>query len=288
MSVDFGKQPAPIRTCESVRTKQVRLRDRQLTGQNRTETEVYRRGETVGLLQYRERQQWKLHLYRDGSFTGIACWTFRSPDKDHIAGLGVLLRKAHVPVYATQATIRQILRYAPLGKVDEELFCPIDADQPFMVGDMKAEAFHISHDAADPVSYRIEAEGSSCAVATDMGCFNRYTVNHLRNLDTILIEANHDERMLQAGPYPWPLKRRILGEKGHLSNTSSAMLLAQVLHDDMKAVFLGHLSKMNNYPDLAYATVISEMAMDPGCHYKEGDIPIYVASREHPMEKLVL
>ena len=148
---------------------------------------------------------------------------------DHIAGLGVLLRKAHVPVYATQATIRQILRYAPLGKVDEELFCPIDADQPFMIGDMKAEAFHISHDAADPVSYRIEAEGSSCAVATDMGCFNRYTVNHLRNLDTILIEANHDERMLQAGPYPWPLKRRILGEKGHLSNTSSAMLLAQAV-----------------------------------------------------------
>ena len=207
---------------------------------------------------------------------------------DHIAGLGVLLRKAHVPVYATQATIRQILRYSPLGNVDEELFHPIDADQPFMIGDLKAEAFHISHDAADPVSYRIESGNKACAVATDMGCFNRYTVNHLRNLDTILIEANHDERMLQAGPYPWPLKRRILGEKGHLSNTSSAMLLSQVLHDDMKAVFLGHLSKTNNFPDLAYATVISEMAMDPGCHYKEGDIPIHVASRERPMEKLEL
>ena len=66
------------------------------------------------------------------------------------------------------------------------------------------------------------------------------------------------------------------------------MLLSQVLHDDMKAVFLGHLSKTNNFPDLAYATVISEMAMDPGCHYKEGDIPIHVASRERPMEKLEL
>ena len=205
---------------------------------------------------------------------------------DHIAGLGVLSRKAHVPIYATSATIRQILRYAPLGSVEEELFHPIDADQPFRLGDMNVEAFHISHDAADPVAYRIEAGGKSAAVATDMGCFNRYTVNHLRDLDVLLIEANHDENMLQAGPYPYPLKRRIMGEKGHLSNTASAMLLSQLLHDNMKTVYLGHLSKTNNYPDLAYATIISEMALDPGCPYKEGDIPIYVASREHPMELL--
>ena len=205
---------------------------------------------------------------------------------DHIAGLGVLSRKAHVPIYATSATIRQILRYAPLGSVEEDLFHPIDADQPFRLGDMNVEAFHISHDAADPVAYRIEAGGKSAAVATDMGCFKRYTVNHLRDLDVLLIEANHDENMLQAGPYPYPLKRRIMGEKGHLSNTASAMLLSQLLHDNMKTVYLGHLSKTNNYPDLAYATIISEMALDPGCPYKEGDIPIYVASREHPMELL--
>lgn len=207
---------------------------------------------------------------------------------DHIAGLGVLIRKAQVPVYATSATIRQILRYSPLGNVDEELFHPIDADQPFVIGDMKAEAFHISHDAADPVAYRIESAGKAAAIATDMGCFNRYTVNHLRDLDVLLIEANHDENMLQAGPYPYPLKRRIMGEKGHLSNSSSAMLLSQVLHDNMKAVYLGHLSKTNNYAQLAYATVITELAMDPYCPYKEGDIPIHVASREHPMEKLEL
>lgn len=205
---------------------------------------------------------------------------------DHIAGLGVLLRKAHVPVYATAATIRQILRYSPLGNVDEALFHPIDADQPFTVGDLNVEAFHISHDAADPVAYRVEAGGKSAAVATDMGCFNRYTVNHLTGLDVLLLEANHDERMLQAGPYPYPLKRRIMGEKGHLSNLSSAMLLSSVLHDHMKAVYLGHLSKTNNYPDLAYATVMSEMKLNPGCHYQEGDIPVLVASREHPMEKL--
>ena len=207
---------------------------------------------------------------------------------DHIAGLGVLLRKAHIPVYATSATIRQILRYSPLGKVDESLFHPVDADCPFEIGDLKAEAFHISHDAADPVAYRVEEGKRAAAVATDMGSFNRYTLNHLRDLDVILVEANHDEHMLQAGPYPYALKRRIMGEKGHLSNLSSAMLLSQVLNDHMKMAYLGHLSKTNNYADLAYATVISEMAMDPECHYSEGDIPIRVASREHPMEILRL
>ena len=207
---------------------------------------------------------------------------------DHISGLGVLSRKAQVPVYATAGTIRQIMRYAPLGKVDEDLFHPIDADQPFQVGDMEVEAFHISHDAAQPVAYRVDAGGKSAAVATDMGCFNRYTLNHLRNLDVLLVEANHDENMLQAGPYPYPLKRRILGEKGHLSNLSCAMLLSQVLNDHMKAAYLGHLSKTNNYAELAYETVISELEMDPDCPYKEGDIPIRVASREHPMELLSL
>ncbi len=207
---------------------------------------------------------------------------------DHIAGLGVLCRKAHVPVYATAATIRQIFRYSPLGQVDVDLFHPIDADCPFTIGDMKAEAFHISHDAADPVGYRIEAGGKAVAVATDMGCYNRYTLNHLRDLDAVLLEANHDENMVQAGPYPYPLKQRILGEKGHLSNISSAMLLSQLLNDHMKMVYLGHLSKTNNYAELAYATVISELMMDPYCPYKEGDIPIQVASRDHPMERLVL
>ena len=71
----------------------------------------------------------------------------------------------------------------------------------------------------------------------------------------MLLEANHDVRMLEAGSYPYPLKRRILGERGHLSNEVSGQLLGELLHDDMKAVILGHLSKENNYAELAYETV---------------------------------
>lgn len=205
---------------------------------------------------------------------------------DHICGLGVFSRKTHVPIYATAPTIRQIMRYAPLGAVDEELFHTIDADRPFSVGDLNVEAFRVSHDAADPVAFRVESGGKAAAVATDMGCFSRYTLSHLKDLDVALVESNHDENMVQVGPYPYPLKRRILSEKGHLSNVSAGMMLAQIMNDHMKTAYLGHLSKTNNYDALAYATVMAELAMDKTCPYREGDIPVLVADRNHPMDLL--
>lgn len=207
---------------------------------------------------------------------------------DHIRGLGVLARKIRVPIYATAATIRQIQRYSPAGVIDPELFHPISADHPFMVGDLLIDAFHISHDAADPVAYRIEQDGHAAAVATDMGCYDAYTVEHLKNLDVALVESNHDVNMLEVGPYPYPLKRRILSEKGHLSNESAGHLLTEILSPRMKTVYLGHLSKNNNYAALAYATVAAEIDSDERCGVKSRDIPILVADRDHPMELLTV
>lgn len=203
---------------------------------------------------------------------------------DHISGLGVMSRRYHIPIYSTPATARQIRRYAPLGKLDEDLFHDIEADLVFEIGDLSVRAFRISHDAADPVAYRIECGGKAAAVATDMGTYSRYTLDHLQNLDAVLVEANHDENMLQVGPYPYYLKCRIAGDKGHLSNTAAGDLLAQILNDHMKAAFLGHLSQTNNYAALAYATVISQITLNEHCPYKEGDIPVLVAKREEPME----
>ncbi len=205
---------------------------------------------------------------------------------DHISGLGVICRKYHIPVYATAATIRQIRRYSPLGKVDEDIFHVIEPDHPFTLGDLRVEAFHISHDAADPVAYRLENGNRAVAVATDMGCYSDYTVAHLKDLDALLVESNHDENMLEVGPYPYPLKRRIMGEKGHLSNSAAGSLLCEILNDHMKTVYLGHLSMHNNYEALAYATVTSEISMSEECPFREGDIPIKVASRDHAMELL--
>ena len=198
---------------------------------------------------------------------------------DHICGLGVLLRKYQIPVYATAKTIRKILRTSSLGAIPEELFHPIQADQPFWIGDLEIQPITISHDAADPCAYRIEHQGKSAAVMTDLGEYSGYTINHLQNLDVLLLEANHDIRMLEVGPYPWSLKQRILGARGHLSNTSSGELLSRILNDHMKAVFLGHLSKENNLPELAYETVRMELFFHQD-RYRAEELPIRVADRQ--------
>lgn len=197
---------------------------------------------------------------------------------DHICGLGVLARRFGVPIYATPATIRQIRRQGNLGNIPEELFFEVRADEMFSIGDLLARPFSISHDAADPVGYRVESAGKSVAVATDMGVYTDYTVRQLTGLDAILLEANHDVRMLEVGRYPYYLKQRILGERGHLSNEASGHLLGEILHDDMKHIVLGHLSQENNYPALAFETVCAEVTMGDN-PYRAGDFPITVASR---------
>ncbi len=201
---------------------------------------------------------------------------------DHIQGLGVLMRKYHLPVYATAGTIEYILGCGKLGRLDASLFHFIKSDEAFRIGDLSVTPFAISHDAAEPVGYRIEESGSgkACAVATDMGCFDEYTVEHLKNLNALLLESNHDVNMLQVGPYPYPLKQRILGRRGHLSNETAGHLLTQILHDNMQKIFLGHLSKENNYEALALATVCSEVTVSE-TRWKADDFDIAIAPRDH-------
>ncbi len=200
---------------------------------------------------------------------------------DHIQGLGVVLRKYPIPIYGTKETLDAILRYKNIGKVDEDLFHPIEADKDFICGDLTVHPFHISHDAANPVAYRVGKEEKSVAVATDMGTYTDYTIENIRGVDALLLEANHDIHMLQAGTYPYQLKRRILGKEGHLSNESSGQLLCQILHNNLKHIFLGHLSKENNMEELAYETVRLEITMGDN-PYKAEDFPIQVAKRDCP------
>ena len=103
----------------------------------------------------------------------------------------------------------------------------------------------------------------------------------MQGLDAVLLEANHDINMLQVGSYPYPLKQRILGEKGHLSNEASGQLLGRILHDNMKHILLGHLSKENNYAQLAYETVRLEISLGDN-PYRGNDFPIEVARRDGP------
>ena len=198
---------------------------------------------------------------------------------DHVAGLGVLARRYGIPMYATGGTIEAIKRMSSVGKIDETLFHVIEPEKTFQISDMVIEPIAISHDAADPVAYRVSAGEKSAAVMTDLGYYDERIVNKLQNLDAIVLEANHDVRMLQTGPYPYPLKQRILGNRGHLSNENSGRLLGEILHDNFKAAILGHLSKENNYPELAYETVRLEVTMGDN-PYKAEDFPMHVARRD--------
>lgn len=206
---------------------------------------------------------------------------------DHIAGIGVMARKYSVPIYGTKGTIEAIKRYKSLGKIDEGLLHTIRADEDFTIRDMEIHPFRISHDAAEPVAYRVNSGGKSVAVVTDLGIYNDYTISNLQGLDAVLLEANHDVRMLQAGIYPYYLKQRILGERGHLSNENAGRLLCSILHDNLKNIYLGHLSKENNYEALAYETVCTEVTLGDN-PYKAKDFKIQVAFRNRATEMAVV
>lgn len=198
---------------------------------------------------------------------------------DHIQGLGVISRKYEIPIYATADTILAISDNKKLGYIPEELYVNVCPDEHVTIGDLDICPFSISHDAVSPVGYRVNCDNKSAAVATDMGKYDEYTIEHLKNLDAIVIEANHDVNMLLAGPYPYYLKRRILGEQGHLSNEMSGRLINSILHDNIKHILLGHLSKENNYEQLAYETVRSEITMSDS-KYLADDFDIEVAKRD--------
>lgn len=198
---------------------------------------------------------------------------------DHIQGLGVFSRKYEVPIYATPGTIEGIKNYGPLGKMPEGLLNPIHIDESFILGDITIDPFRISHDAKEPSGYRMNCMDKSVAVATDLGIYDDYIVEKLQKLDAVLLEANHDIHMLEVGSYPYYLKRRVMGDKGHLSNELSGRLLCDILHDNLKHIVLGHLSKENNYAKLAYETVKLEVTLGDN-DYKGEDLNMAVANRD--------
>lgn len=204
---------------------------------------------------------------------------------DHIAGLGVMSRRYHLPIYATEKTIEAIKNVKSVGAIEEELFCPIVPGTEFCIGDMVLEPLHISHDAADPVAYKVKNGTKKMAVVTDLGTYDDALVESLQGLDALLLEANHDVNMLQTGAYPYQLKRRILGDRGHLSNERSGQLLCRLLHDKFGAVILGHLSKENNYEKLAYEAVRMEVTLGEN-PYKADDFPMYVAQRDSASQRI--
>lgn len=200
---------------------------------------------------------------------------------DHIKSLGVLSRKDGIPVYTTEGTWDGILNSLSTGNIDHCLFNQVKPDQKIMINDLVIRPFSVSHDANDPVAYRIECGNKSMAVATDLGFYNDYIINNLKDCNSLIIEANHDVNLLQVGSYPYYLKQRILSDKGHLSNEASGKLIDNILNNQCVNVFLGHLSKENNYDKLAFETVKCEIDMSDS-EFKSSDFNISVAERDTP------
>lgn len=165
---------------------------------------------------------------------------------DHVRGVGTMARKHKIPVFISGPTRRQAEPLLRKTQVNE-----FEAGAPILFRDIEIDPFPITHDAADPVGFLLESGEGKIGIATDLGIATRLVQEKLRNCRLLVLESNHDEQMLQDGPYPWHLKQRIRSRHGHLSNTESAQLLEELLHSGLEALFLAHLSEVNNDPALA-------------------------------------
>ena len=172
---------------------------------------------------------------------------------DHIKGAGVLSRKFNLPIYANEGTWEAM--DAKIGRVAPNNRRVFDNDMDFYIEDINVQPYEIPHDAADPVGFSFYFQNKKISIATDLGHTNSNIIKTVMDSDLVILEANHDLDMLKAGPYPVYLKKRILGRKGHLSNEDSGKTLLELIKGSVTHVLLAHLSKQNNYPQLAYQTV---------------------------------
>ena len=169
---------------------------------------------------------------------------------DHIGGLGVFSRKSGADIFVTEGTNKGMFLKGKLGDMSKSNINIVKGGCDYEIGDLTIHVTSVSHDTIEPCAYTVSCNGRSAGVITDLGTYDDEIVRAYSDLDVLLIESNHDERMLRAGWYPYHLQNRILSDKGHLSNTAGGRLLDSVLSEKIKHVFLGHLSKDNNYPEI--------------------------------------
>ncbi|MBP3789249.1 MAG: MBL fold metallo-hydrolase [Prevotella sp.] len=175
---------------------------------------------------------------------------------DHIKSVGSISYDLQVPVYATALVHRGIDRnYCVQRKVNAGLRRIVEPGVQIQIGDFTVTPFSVPHDSSDNVGYFLEAEDISFCIITDAGMVTDEMAQFIARANYLVIEANHDIEMLQHGPYPYHLKTRILSNTGHLSNASCGEAIAQHMTEQLRHVWLCHLSEENNHPELARKTV---------------------------------
>ncbi|SDM41802.1 MBL fold metallo-hydrolase [Sediminibacillus halophilus] len=172
---------------------------------------------------------------------------------DHIKGLGIMARRYQLPIYANEKTWKAM--EGSIGKIELDQKFVFNMEETKAFGDLDVESFGVSHDAAEPMFFTFHHEGKKVALVTDLGYVSERIKKTVENADAYIFEANHDVSMLQMGRYPWNVKRRILGDSGHVSNDDCALALSDIIGDQTKRIYLAHLSKDNNMKELARMSV---------------------------------
>lgn len=196
---------------------------------------------------------------------------------DHTKGVGVLSRKYDIPIYTNAPTWDSMSK--TIGKIKDKNIKVLQSNY-ISIKDMDITSYKISHDAAAPSGYSLSCEDKKACIATDLGFFSTEIRKTLEDADVVLLESNHDVQMLKFGPYPYNLKKRILSNIGHLSNDDCGKAIVNIANGKFKKIILGHLSKTNNYPELAYQTVLNilnEAKID-----LNKDLTVSVAKRDMP------
>ena len=182
---------------------------------------------------------------------------------DHIKSVGILSRRFNIPVYANEGTWKAMGPF--IGDVSLRNIRTFVNGQDFYIDNVDITPFSTSHDAADPVGYSFFHKGKRIVYMTDTGCVTEKLRSYAEGADILFLESNHDIDMLKNGPYPYHLKRRILSDKGHLSNAAAGELLNKLYPTGVRRVILAHLSRENNTERIAYDTVRTSLL--------EGGIP---------------
>jgi phosphoribosyl 1,2-cyclic phosphodiesterase len=170
---------------------------------------------------------------------------------DHVAGLPTFSRKTGARLFANSGTVDGLRRNPKCDGLSWQVFT---TGSPFTVGDLRIEPFTVPHDAYDPVGFIIDNGQVRVGVVTDMGTSTTVIRDRLSSCQMAVVESNYDVEMLKDSPRPWPLKQRIMGRQGHLSNDAAGELLEEIANPDLRHIYLAHLSSDCNKPELALKT----------------------------------
>lgn len=196
---------------------------------------------------------------------------------DHVQGLGTFAKKFNIPVFVNLKTLDGMPKQKE--KLENCIVKNFEVGENFEINNLKIKSFSIPHDAANPCGFTITDDTKTIGIATDIGHMTTNILKELEPSDFILLESNYDPEVLKCSPYPYHLKQRIAGPNGHLPNEMAGKTISILLRNNLKRAMLGHLSKENNFPELAYKSVVEELISN---NYDENSLQLSVASRDIP------